>query len=337
MIRRLGFTLVELLVVIAIIGILIGILLPAVQAARESARRMTCTNNLKQIGLALLAYHDSNKHFPPGYASGVGSGGFADDTGPGWGWSTYILPYIEHNPIYKQIEINKDITDPVHAVVRATEIAEFLCPSDNGKAKFVVDKLGDSSPNFDTPLVDSGGNPVLVGHSNYVGMFGNPEISLDPGFLYSSPERDVMHQGMLYRNSKVSIRDVTDGTSKTIFVGERSSRLAYATWTGAVTGGQVPPRTEDVGFGPEWASVLILGHTGDANDVPPHTPNSPVNHVDDFWSRHVQGANFLFVDGSVRMIGNDIDPIIWWRSARARGRKSSIKTSVRINDSETQY
>lgn len=317
---RPGFTLVELLVVIAIIGLLIGILLPAIQAARESARRMTCTNNLKQIGLALHAYHDAYKRFPPGYTSGVGSGDYANDLGPSWGWSAFLLPYIEQAPIFKQIDVNKDITDASHNLVRATVISEFLCPSDIGKSQFAVDKRGDSAP-YGTLLVDSAGNQVLVGHSNYVGMFGNPEISLDPGFLFDSPDRDVTHQGMLYRNSKVSIRDVTDGTSKTIIVGERSSTLAYATWTGAVTGGQVPPRTDMSNYGPEWASVLILGHTGDANDVPPHTPNSAVNHVDDFWSRHAQGANFLFVDGSVQMIGNNIDPIIWWALGTRAGKE----------------
>ena len=95
---------------------------------------------------------------------------------------------------------------------------------------------------------------------------------------------------------------MTDGTSNTLFVGERSSNLAYGTWTGSVTGGQVPPKIPDLfSFGPEGtAPILILGHTGDASDVPPHTPNSPVNHVDDFWSRHPLGVNFLFVDGSVQ-------------------------------------
>jgi prepilin-type processing-associated H-X9-DG protein len=111
----------------------------------------------------------------------------------------------------------------------------------------------------------------------------------------------------------VRMADVTDGTSNTLFVGERSSVLAYATWAGAVTGGQVPPRNPNpYGWPPEGAPVLILGHTGDVYDVPPHTPNSPVNHVDDFWSLHPQGVNFLFVDGSVRNISNTINAQVWW-------------------------
>jgi prepilin-type processing-associated H-X9-DG protein len=170
------------------------------------------------------------------------------------------------------------------------------------------------------------GNPVQVAHSNYVGIFGNPEITPDPGFLLPDPQRSLAHRGMFYRNSNIRIADVTDGTSNTLFVGERSSNLAYATWTGAVTGGQVPPKMPDkYNYGPEGAPVLVLGHTGDASDVPPHTPNSPVNHVDDFWSRHSQGVNFLFVDGSVRNINDQINPAVWWAlGTRAGGESVSL-------------
>jgi prepilin-type N-terminal cleavage/methylation domain-containing protein/prepilin-type processing-associated H-X9-DG protein len=302
-----AFTLIELLVVITIIGVLIALLLPAVQAAREAARRMSCTNNLKQIGLALHNYHTALGSFPPGYISAFSSPGYntsdsgiyTGDTGPGWGWGAMILPYMELDNVYGLIRFDKDITDPLNAVARTTSLPVFLCPSDDAAKVFTVS-----------------GTAVQVAHSNYVGMFGNPEISPDPGFLIpltTDPMRAAVCRGMFYRNVAVQMRDVTDGTSNTIFAGERSSNLAFATWTGSVTGGQVPPApTNPYGYGPEGAPILILGHTGDATDSPPHTPNSPVCHVDDFWSWHPGGANFLMVDGSVRQINDTINPPIWW-------------------------
>jgi prepilin-type N-terminal cleavage/methylation domain-containing protein/prepilin-type processing-associated H-X9-DG protein len=323
---RRGFTLIELLVVIAIIGILVALLLPAVQKVREAASRVQCKNNLRQIGLALHNYHDRNLSFPPAYKSAIGPGGPADDTGPGWGWASFILPDLEQGNLYRQIQFDKDIKDPVNKTARMSPLRVFTCPSDDALPVFTVDVLNDPTSNYSTPLKDINGDPVKVAHASYVGIFGNPEITVDPGFLITSnPARGLDHQGMFYRNSQIRMAQVTDGTSNTLFVGERSANLAYATWTGAVTGGQVPPKIPDpFGFGPEGAPVLVLGHTGDASDVPPHTPNSPVNHVDDFWSRHAQGVNFLFVDGSVRNIDNLIDPSLWWAlGTRAGGEEVS--------------
>ena len=142
------------------------------------------------------------------------------------------------------------------------------------------------------------------------------------------PARSVVHRGMFYRNVALKMANVTDGTSNTLFVGERSSNLAYATWTGAVTGGQVPPVAPNpYGWPPEGSPVLILGHTGDASDVPPHTPNSPVNHVDDFWSWHPQGVNFLFVDGSVHSINDSISPPVWWALGTRAGGEAVVPPS----------
>src|SRR5207249_10873131 len=170
--------------------------------------------------------------------------------------------------------------DASNRAARKTSLSVFLCPSDPGKTVFTVDALGDSEP-YSNPLPDSGGQAVQVAHANYVGVFGNPEVTPDPGFLSSDPHRALPLRGMLYRNSRIRIAEVTDGTSNTLFVGERSSNLAYATWVGAPTGSQVPAHLPDpFGWGPEGAPLYCLGHTGDESDVPPHTPNSSVAHVD---------------------------------------------------------
>jgi prepilin-type processing-associated H-X9-DG protein len=223
-----------------------------------------------------------------------------------------LLPYLELDNLYAKINFGANVTDPTNTIVRTTRLLVFLCPSDTGDKTFTVDSINDTSP-YSTPVTDSNGNPVSVAHGCYVGVFGNPEISPDPGFLSADPTRDKTHRGMFCRNTAVRLASVSDGTSNTLFVGERCSKLANATWTGAVTGGQVPPSsTNPYNYGPEGPAVLILGHTGDVSDVPAHTPNSSVCHVDDFWSNHPQGAHFLMVDGSVRLINDTINPRIYW-------------------------
>ncbi|HEY1379985.1 MAG TPA: DUF1559 domain-containing protein [Gemmataceae bacterium] len=322
---RHGFTLIELLVVIAIVALLIGLVLPAVEKVREAAARTKCSNNLKQIGLAMHDYHGALGQFPPGYVATNPGPGLSDDHGPGWGWGTLLLPYLEQDALYRRINLTTDIADPANKAARTASVSIFLCPSDPGDAVFTVDRRGDGEP-YANPLTDSAGNPVRVAHANYVGMFGNPEVTPDPGFLSPDADRGLARRGMLYRNSVVRFADVSDGTSNTLFVGERSTNLGYATWVGAVTGGQVPAKVPDsFGFGPEGAPLLVLGHTGDDADVPPHTPNSAVAHVDDFWSFHTQGAKFLMVDGSVRTINDSINPIVWWAlGTRAGGEPVSL-------------
>src|SRR5437868_6791709 len=114
---RRGFTLIELLVVIAIIGVLIGLLLPAVQKIREAASRIQCTNNLKQIGLALHSYHNTNGSFPPGYIDGNTDPASTpdNDVGPGWGWAAFLLPYLEQGNAFNQINFSQPVGSGVNA------------------------------------------------------------------------------------------------------------------------------------------------------------------------------------------------------------------------------
>jgi prepilin-type N-terminal cleavage/methylation domain-containing protein/prepilin-type processing-associated H-X9-DG protein len=268
--RPAAFTLIELLVVIAIIAILIGLLLPAVQKVREAAARLRCKNNLKQIGLALHNYHDRSGRLPPGYASAVAGNG--TETGPGWGWATHLLPDLEQDNVLRQIDLNAGIGS---AAVRTQPLKVFLCPSDAEVGTFTT-----------------AGAPVAVAHANYVGVFGTNEVESSPG----------AGNGTFFRNSRVKFGDITDGLSSTYVVGERSSDIALATWTGAVPGAAVPLRRDPSQA--EGNFFLVLGR-GD------HRPNAPESHIDDFYSRHAQGLNCLFADGSVHSIGNSVSPQVW--------------------------
>src|SRR6266498_2650874 len=178
-----GFTLIELLVVIAIIAVLIGLLLPAVQKVREAAARLQCKNNLKQIGLAFHNYHAALGYFPPGFTSGS-AGVDGEGTGPGWGWGAHLLPYLELDNLYRQIDFKKDIRDPANAFARVQSLKGFLCPSDAppGPTFTAVDEAG-------TPLCD-------VAFGNYVGMGGTYEVT-----GYPDTNGGSQYQGVLLRNS----------------------------------------------------------------------------------------------------------------------------------------
>ena len=299
--NRRAFTLIELLVVIAIIAVLIALLLPAVQAAREAARRMQCTNNLKQIGIALHNYHAAVGAFPPGYLSLMDPSTAAtpfDNGGPGWGWLSFSLNQMEQLPTYNSINFVLGIEFPANQTAVLNVIGSFFCPSDAYRQDTFT--VVDATTTGTTP-----GAPIcVVASSNYVGSVG----SGDPSSLYpwiidpddGPPGRDNGN-GLFFRNHSINIAQITDGTSQTFAAGERSQNLSRASWTGAVTNAAVPlvALQAEAGLDPEGGGALVLSHTGEG-----HGPNSlsGLAHGDQYWSLHPGGANFLFADGSVRFI-----------------------------------
>lgn len=211
--KRFGFTLVELLVVIAIIGILIALLLPAVQAAREAARRSSCTNQLKNIGIALHNHHDTYKRFPPGCANDKTPFGTSVNGG-GWGssWKVYILPFIEQNNIYERWVFDGSSSGYTNAnnmaLVNNITIDAYRCPSS------VIDDFYQSSNN---------GGAILM-MSSYTGNAGAGSNTA-PFSIYSGTHGYTAEDGVLFANSTQRMASLTDGTSTTIMVGEQSDHL----------------------------------------------------------------------------------------------------------------
>jgi prepilin-type N-terminal cleavage/methylation domain-containing protein/prepilin-type processing-associated H-X9-DG protein len=296
-----GFTLIELLVVIAIIAGLVGLLLPAVQAAREAARRAQCSNNLKQIGLAMHNYHGTLEVFPPGYISNTQNNlTNGPETGPGWGWGTMLLSELEQKSLYNGVNFSLSTTDPGSQTVRRTSLSSFLCPSNTGGRGPLT-------------ITDGSGNALVsdLAPGQYVAVAGQ----------WEPEEFAALNNGVFYRNSKIGVRDITDGTSTTLMVGERSQNVANATWVGMIPFGQSCNNPSWPYQDCEASNVLILGHTGPSPDEPwVDVPNNKKAGADDFHSLHRGGCNFLFCDGSVRFVKETINPNVFsYLATRAGG------------------
>lgn len=287
--KRRGFTLIELLVVIAIIGLLIALLLPAVQQAREAARSTECKNNLKQIGLALHNYAESFQTLPPGYISRFDNAD--NDTGPGWGWASMLLPQLDQGPLYTTLKFDLPIENAANAASRVVSVPLMRCPSDDVRPTFpaLTRNLATGVP---TGLICD------VASSNYVGMYGTTEP------LETS-------DGIFFRNSKVTFPDISDGSSQTIAVGERSHNLGEATWVGSVTGAILyGDPTDGVGAArTELSPGMVVGHAAELK-----APGNPRSEVNQFYSRHVGGAgvHFLFADGHVAFLTSSINLKTYW-------------------------
>ncbi len=288
-----GFTLVELLVVIAIIGILIALLLPAVQTVRESARRTSCRSNLKQMGIALHNYHDARKMLPAGFtATKPAEVGVDDvDPSPGWGWMFHILPFVEESSLYAtQVNQSQSVTDS--ALVGRT-VSLYLCPSDSQQTPF--------------PIPGPGGI-MLAGKQaaacSYAAFVGGDESEVMWG------DDDGRFHGCFHRNSKTRFKDLTDGLSKTLFVGERACGITQGTWAGALPGARMRMGDKNPAYAANPSmdyppDIFVLMH---ANWINATTAQSNDGGTDDPSSLHGKGALHLFGDGSVRFI-NDVDGV----------------------------
>lgn len=295
-VSRVGFTLIELLVVIAIIAILVAILLPAVQQAREAARRTSCKNNFKQLGIALHNYHDNYEAFPPGYVSRnvVATDPASAETGQNFAWGTMILPYIDEANIYESLDFNLDCTDPANMAVvnNDASISMMRCPSNTANDTFSVTDL--SSNTFQLPT------------ANYVANYGVGNVTSSPG--------NPVGKGGFFRNSKINFRDMKDGPSNILLLGERRSQHnfnldvapvdAYSTWYAAIPNLQRPAGMAGMMASmTEAGSSLVLAHVGQMMLMNPNR----ANHIVAYSSYHEGGINYLMADGAVKFISENVD------------------------------
>ena len=292
--QRRGFTLVELLVSIAIIGVLVALLLPAVQAAREAANRMSCANNLRNLGLALHNYHGTHDTFPPGAV-----GPFANTQSAGLkhrGLGTYLLPYFEQQPLAGQYRWDVSWFDPPNQLVVNTQLRIWQCPS--AQANRLMDgSLPTVTPPPLEPFMGSGAC------GDYAGMG-----AVDSGLVQSGlidppggPRDERGHfEGAFPVNHSRRLADILDGTSHTILMAECAGRPQL--WRGRrqvsnvwLTGGP-------------WASRNLLFGRGATPDGTTFLGPCAVNCTNDreVYSFHPGGANVVFADGSVRFLRSDI-------------------------------
>jgi prepilin-type N-terminal cleavage/methylation domain-containing protein/prepilin-type processing-associated H-X9-DG protein len=297
--RRGAFTLIELLVVIAIIAILIGLLLPAVQKVREAAARMKCSNNLKQIGLAVHNYHDTNGKLPNAY-----------DARTGLSWHVLILPYIEQDNLYKQFDLTN--SSFVHTIVGRNnphglrKLAAYLCPS----CPLTEQAFGaPNNTNGPSDLIPANtGQPAAIPH--YYGV--NGPRGTNPATATAYPVGTALHEGVPVATTGIFQRDgdhrltgITDGTSNTLMIAEMSwvsprFGTRYRTW---VRGGE---EYAGVVAGRPSFVVSCRNVTNAINSIFSANLIVPYNDVP-FGSMHPGGMNAGFGDGSVRFLSQNLD------------------------------
>ena len=311
-VSRRGFTLVELLVVIAIIATLIGLLLPAVQTAREAARRSACSNNLKQVGLAIANFESAKKAYPAGFslfvipASGYGE--------PCWGWSVFIMPFRENATLYdglkpdsrKLVSIYTSGAAAADKALLQTPLSGYRCPSDDTPA---LNTLID--PQTNAAVTFGASNPFPLATSNYVGSAGDLVDVFNSGTAaYNADQDDTDTGGVFFgfwdRKSThggrgplgIRRKDVPDGLTKTIAVGERGKLNVSAVWAGV--GGSHSYGTAGT------ARLMARPQFGFTHDFTKDSPAHPENQGKGFGSSHTGGCNFVFLDGAVAFVSDTL-------------------------------
>jgi prepilin-type N-terminal cleavage/methylation domain-containing protein/prepilin-type processing-associated H-X9-DG protein len=289
-----AFTLIELLVVIAILGVLVALTLAAVQRVRETASRTRCLNNLRQMGLALHQYHDANGQLPPGVSYRDGK-----DPDPFMSWHARLLPYLEQQALWQQTlqayQQERDFSaDPPHLGF-AWVMPLFACPSD--PRALTVGQL----------------HGLRFAFTDYLGVEGINQNRMD---------------GVLFLDSRIRFAEVTDGTSNTLAVGERPPSADG--WFGWWYAGR--------GQNQNGSLDMVLGVSEkNYSDYPPLAKNCPIGPYEygpgrdanmcdtlHFWSHHIGGANFLFLDGAIHFLPYSARPIMRALATRAGGETVSL-------------
>lgn len=257
-----GFTLIELLVVIGMIAFLLALLTPAVQHARDAARMAHCKNNMKQLGLAFHNYHDVYNTFPPGWTQ------HHPQPGPEarYGWSVFVLPFVEQAPLYNQLDFQTQRAEPLNFF--QTQIPTYRCAED--------------------PSPGANSSRGEFGTLNYSVNFGPvaPPRFVENGLAEFWPGQlptPLKTNGLAHLNSKIGVRDIRDGTSNTFLIGERSATGSAAIWMG-VRGNE---------FETDQVTDCAPGHEINKSEA-------------GFSSRHIGGAHFLMCDGAVRFVNEQI-------------------------------
>jgi len=303
---RTGFTLVELLVVIAIIGVLVALLLPAVQSAREAARRMQCTNNMKQLGIALHNFHDTNLRFPAAFEELTASPNITGNSPWGCSWTARCLPYIEQQAVFQIYRFDRDWQDATTNAVPntgpiCTKIKTFICPSapsqntrpvNNGRGN--TDYAATTEREYPNPFLNATqASAVSTSDPNFIGVLGHDKLlSVNP--LAMSPANHRM-------------ASITDGTSNTFMVAECAGRNTYW-WMGK-------RQATTISNGP-WAAHAARLQIGGCDPSNPNYPTAnnvagprAVNCINskEMYAFHPSGANVVMADGSCRMMSSNLD------------------------------